>query len=143
MNLRLDFDDSLRHGGLGSEIEVGVHTGGLSPSTTTKATARGMSYQAGHGQRFDLDEVERCRDRFDRLVNTETMSGTGEQLASAVRDFVDSREPDRMTDLWRGIEGVAFAQTTMLKAALSHRYSFSAPRAVRSIGRCELAVRPR
>ncbi len=47
----------------------------------------------------------------------ETMTGTGEQLAAALRSFVDCREAERMRELWRGLEGVAFAQTTIVGSA--------------------------
>jgi hypothetical protein len=47
----------------------------------------------------------------------DTMSGTGEQLAAAIRSFVDCEDANRMRDLWRGLEGVAFAQSTIVGAA--------------------------
>ena len=47
----------------------------------------------------------------------DTMSGTGEQFASALRSFVGCEDAERMRELWQGLEGVAFAQSTIVAAA--------------------------
>jgi hypothetical protein len=45
------------------------------------------------------------------------LRGTGSELAASLRDFVAAATPEKASELWWGLEGVAFAQNTIYGGA--------------------------